>query len=96
MGKITSGKLFYDSNYTLARANAILHLGYDAVANGALPCTPTAAGANLARLTKVYVGKGESLAEDQAILDMYLADSGWASYSSKLDLWYNYTGEYKD
>lgn len=44
----------------------------------------------------IYVGDGTSQAADQAVLDMYLADSSWASYSSKLDLWYNYTGEYKD
>jgi hypothetical protein len=26
---------------------------------------------------------------------MYLADADWAQYSSKLDLWYNYSGEFK-
>jgi hypothetical protein len=26
---------------------------------------------------------------------MYLADTDWAQYTSKLDLWYNYTGEFK-
>ncbi len=95
LGKITSGRLFYDSNYTLASANAIVHLGYDTVDNGELPCTPAAAGANLGRMTKVYVGIGDE-EKDQEILQMYLADSSWASYSSKLATWASYNGPYKD
>jgi hypothetical protein len=39
---------------------------------------------------KIYVGDGSSAAHDDAILADYLAASGWASYSSRLDTWYNY------
>lgn len=75
-------------------ANTIIHLGYDTITNNELPCTPTRADAGYSNVVKIYVGTGESLAKDQAILDMYLADIDWAAYSSKLDLWYNYDGEF--
>ena len=68
-----------------------MHLGYNGVAG-----TVAALHPEYTRLTKIYVGDGTSQAGDQAVLDQYLADSGWAQYSSKLDLWYNYTGEYKN
>ncbi|MBR6270160.1 MAG: hypothetical protein IKR30_06300, partial [Bacteroidales bacterium] len=47
-------------------------------------------------LSKIFVGDGSSQAADQAILSLYLADPDWAAYSSKLDLWYNYNGQYKE
>lgn len=43
-----------------------------------------------ARNVKVYVGDGSSAANDNAILQTYLADSNWAGYSSIIDTWYNY------
>ena len=96
MGKVISGRFFYDNSYSISPAGAIVHLGYNTVSNGELPCTPTNAGADLARVNKIYVGTGESQAGDQTILDMYLADSAWSTYASKLDLWWNYNGEYKN
>ena len=68
----------------------LLHLGYDGIA-----CTPAQCTASSSRLAKIYVGDGSSQAHDQAILDQYLADENWTPYASKLDLWYNYHGEYR-
>lgn len=76
---------FY-SGSGIVPANTIIHLGYDTITNNELPCTPTRADAGYSNVVKIYVGTGESLAKDQAILDMYLADTDWAAYSSKLDL----------
>lgn len=76
---------------SLSPSGCIYHLGYNGIA-----CTPTQANVDYARLTKIYVGDGESQAGDQAVLDQYLADADWAAYSSKLDLWYNYHGEYRE
>ena len=39
---------------------------------------------------KIYVGDGSSAAHDDAILQVYLADTNWAPLSSRLDTWYNY------
>ena len=69
----------------------VYHLGYNGIA-----CTPTQAGASFSRVSKIYVGPGESQAGDQAILDQYLANSAWSAYASKLDLWWNYDGPYKE
>lgn len=91
MGQSIGSSNFANVNNSYASTGAIIHLGYNGIA-----CSATRANASFARVTKIYVGDGTSQAGDQAILDMYLADSSWASYSSKLDLWYNYTGEYKD
>lgn len=60
-----------------------------------IACSATVAGVSNSRVAKVYVGDGSSQANDQAVLNMYLADTDWAQYASKLDLWYNYTGEFK-
>lgn len=76
---------------TSPSASCIMHLGYNGIAG-----TPSVCAASASWITKIYVGPGESEAGDQAILDQYLADTNWAAYSSKLDLWYNYTGKYKD
>ena len=60
-----------------------------------IACSPTIASVSNSRVSKVYVGDGSSQEADQAVLNMYLADTDWAQYTSKLDLWYNYTGEFK-
>lgn len=39
---------------------------------------------------KYKLGDGSSAAYDDAILADYLADTNWATYSSRLDTWYNY------
>lgn len=69
----------------------IMHLGY----TSGVACLPAFVHAESTYVTKIYVGDGSSQAGDQAVLDMYLADEAWAEYSDKLDLWYNYDGEYK-
>ena len=91
LGGTSNANLFYNENYTVASSGAIIHLAYNGIA-----CTPTRVRASYGRITKIYVGPGESQAGDQAILDMYLTDSDWSAYSSKLDLWWNYDGEYKE
>lgn len=90
----TAGQFFHNSNNLVS--GAIMHFAY----NGVI-CPPTYFCGNnlhtglLNRASKIYVGDGSSQAADQAVLDQYLADDAWSAYSSKLDLWYNYTGEYK-
>lgn len=91
MGSITSNYCILGNmgNYYIS-SSVILHLGYDAYTNGRVVCTPSLAGATSSRVKKVYVGKGQSAAEDNNILSVYLADSAWSAYSDKLDTWYNY------
>ena len=72
-----------------ASQDCILHLGYNGVAS-------TVAYIKPACFAKIYVGDGSSQEHDQQILDAYLADESWSSYTSKLDLWYNYHGEYRE
>lgn len=88
----TSTGLFAADNSRSLGPNMILHFAKtDGIAtNTSIAC------ASYSRVKKIYVGDGSSQAADQAVLDMYLADSSWATYASKLDLWYNYTGEYKN
>lgn len=82
--------IFYTNGTYGLQSGTILHLGYNGIA-----CTPTTACASYSRLSKIYVGSGESQASDQAVLDTYLADADWAVYIDKLDLWCNYEGDYK-
>lgn len=89
MGTITNA-LISVSNNRYSTSGLIIHLGYNGIA-----CTPNRVNVSNSKIAKVYVGDGSSQAGDQAILNMYLADEAWAAYSSKLDLWYNYDGEYK-
>ena len=70
--------------------DTIVHFKYNGIAG-----TAANAKASFSEMTKFYVGDGSSQAADQAVLDLYLADTDWAAYSSKLDLWYNYSGPYK-
>lgn len=88
-----SGSLARDA--ILSSNGCIIYLGYDTVTNDTVPCTPTFIKADNSRVTKVYVGDGSSSAHDSAIMQKYLDDTNWASYSSKLDLWYNYNGQYR-
>ena len=92
---VISSYLFYMNS---CPQSFILHLGYDgkgmnkpSMVSNSSSYVATVMG----RITKIYVGPGESQAGDQAVLDAYLADADWATYSSKLDLWYNYNGDYK-
>lgn len=86
-GAVSGSLVPSNANYL---SNCIIHLGYNNVAGTPTDCMASANG-----ITKIYVGDGSSQAADQAVLDMYLADSEWSAYSSKLDLWYNYNGEFK-
>lgn len=52
--------------------------------------TPPTLNNNYLSANKIYVGDGSSATHDDAILADYLADTNWATYSSKLDTWYNY------
>lgn len=91
LGGTSNAIIFYNENTTIASSGAIVHLAYNGIA-----CTPTQARASYSRISKIYVGPGESQVGDQAILDMYLADSEWSAYSSKLATWWSYDGEYKN
>lgn len=66
----------------------IVHLGYNGIAGdtGFLPAS---------RMGTIYVGDGSSDANDQAVLDAYLADADWSQYSSKLAKWFDYHGQYR-
>ena len=68
--------------------DGILHLGYNGIAG-------TPAQLINGSVAIIYVGSGESQAADLAVLNRYLADPDWTQYASKLDIWYNYNGEYK-
>ena len=86
----TSFKLFKGNSQTHLGNGLVLHLCSSEIANTAECCC-----ASYSRVSKIYVGPGNSQEEDQAILDKYLADESWATYTNKLDLWYNYNGPYK-
>lgn len=79
------------SRLPIFTTDAIIHLG----GNNIIVTDPIYVNTNAENVVKVYVGNGESQAADQAVLNLYLADENWANYASKLDLWYNYNGEYK-
>lgn len=66
----------------------IVHLGYNGIAGdtGFLPAS---------KMGIIYVGDGSSDANDQAVLNAYLADADWAQYSSKLAKWFDYHGQYR-
>ena len=94
MGTITGAlNPNYNGSSTIG-ANWILHLGYDDVAG--TPADATVNGGNGRRLYKIYVGDGSSEEHDQEVLNKYLANESWSAYASKLDLWYNYHGEYRE
>lgn len=88
------GNIISTGNYFAQYGSGvILHLGK----TSGTACSPSVLGSNLSSTySKIYVGDGSSQAADQAVLAQYLADPDWAQYSSKLDLWYNYNGEYKN
>lgn len=91
LGTAAINKPLLNIPWNFFKNGAIWHLGYNGVATN-----PTFVCASTGNISKIYVGDGSSQAADQAVLDQYLADSSWAQYASKLDLWYNYTGTYKD
>lgn len=81
-------------SWTGTQTNIIVHLGKNGIS---FDLATTGRGTLFCSIVeKIYVGSGTSQAADQAVLNQYLADSGWSQYSSKLDLWSNYNGAYKD
>ena len=91
-GTVTATSSYSLIDAATAIANGfIFHLAYNGIAG-----TPTVVGADYSKVSKVYVGPGESQAGDQAILDQYLADSAWSAYASKLATWWSYEGQYKE
>lgn len=77
--------------------SSIVHLGRTSSIINALPIN-----LNIDSITTIYVGRGISKADDQAIFDLYNADSNWSAYcgsgvpgAGKIDLWYNYHGIYR-
>lgn len=71
----------------------ILHFGYDGIVGSS---NYIFSSTSAQYISKIYVGDGSSSAHDNAILAQYQQDSDWSAYSSKLDTWYNYNGEYKN
>ena len=82
-GQISGYNMDADNSARLS-SNCIVHLKYNGVAG-----PPYSAHANYTRISKIYV-------DSQSVLNQYLADPDWAQYSSKLDLWENYNGAYKN
>ena len=92
-----SGQVIYASTGASSiKKNGIIHIAYDGKTN--LTATNIFASNYVTNIQtpKVYFGDGSSQAHDQAILDEYLQDSDWAGQSDKLDIWYNYHGEYRE
>lgn len=76
------------------QTNIIVHLGKNGIS---FDLATTGSGTLFCSLVeKIYVGPGTSQAADQAVLNAYLADAEWSAYASKLDLWSNYNGDYKN
>ena len=90
MGTYT-GSNFARTNIYNRQSGDVVHLGYS---NG-IALQPAVMAANNSYITTICVGDGSSRANDEAILALYLADSEWSAYSSKLATWYDYNGVYK-
>jgi hypothetical protein len=93
-GTVTGGRLLYEDSAKGLSNGCIIHLKHNHMTG-----TPDVLCASFTRLTKIYVDSADILAE-------YSADTGsggWndqtqggTSYISKLDLWSNYSGPYKE
>lgn len=94
MGTVTSNNGFAIIDTSDYIVNGfIIHLGFDAYTNNAVPCAPSILNVGWAKVSKIYVGKGDSAAEDNNILSVYTADADWSAYTAKLDTWYNYVND---
>jgi hypothetical protein len=71
-------------------SNLIWHFGSSIIAH-----TGSNQSYYMTKVTKMYVGNGSSRSNDEATLALYIANSNWSSYSSKLATWYDYNGKYK-
>lgn len=84
--------ILYRTNGNPNTNQRIIHLGYNGIAGNKNVLFAT----GIWDVNKIYVGDGSSQQNDQAVLDLYLADSDWSELSDILDLWYNYNGEFKE
>lgn len=75
---VTLNQAFYASNFTYIHILATT------------PPTGAITQYTFSNSYKIYVGDGSSAVHDDAILAYYVAATGWSSYSSRLDTWYNY------
>ena len=105
---------YYPANSMYAPPGCSIHLAYNGIA-----ATPAQVftgylgegnyqlyGPDQVTFGYIYVGDGSSEQADQAVYDLYAADTGaggWndqtqggTSYMSKLKLWYDYDGPYKE
>lgn len=91
-------KMFYaNSGYSIS-SNVKLHCCKSSL----ITITSTEACLSYSRVKKFYVGDGSSKAADEAVFALYNADTDWSAYcgngvpgDGKVDLWWNYNGEYK-
>lgn len=76
-----------NSAFNNIKSTAIVH-----ILATTTPTIPSNGNTITPNTVKVYVGDGSSVANDNTILQAYLADTNWATYigSSRLDTWYNY------
>lgn len=104
MGIVSTGRLVY--NNTSSATNTTRKSTGDYWHFGASSVIPAKHIAGIAqhwnKTNKVWVGDGTSKAADQAVFDLYSADTNWSAYcgsvvpgAGKVDLWWNYNGEYK-
>lgn len=87
MDNVFTTKPLFNSGY---RSDMILHLG------STTPVTASPAYWGLEYVYRIYVGDGSSQAADQAVWDAYNALPAWSSYMSKMYLWSDYDGPYKE
>lgn len=86
-GDVFTTNILFTSNY---RSDLILHLG------STTPVTASPTNWGLGNISMIYVGDGSSRESDQAVWDAYNAIPAWSSYMSKMSLWSDYNGEYKN
>lgn len=76
-------------NGMFKNTGTVLHLGYE----GKVSAPPNRSGVD--KSTTTYVGTGISKSADEGIVDLYLANSQYATYSSKIKTWWDYNGQYR-
>ena len=97
MGTVGTGRLVYNNTSaatvnTRRSAGDYWHFGSSSVIPAA---RVNGSSAHWGKTNMVWVGDGSSRANDEAVLALYLAATGWSSYPAKLATWYDYNGEYK-
>lgn len=95
LGNATGMIIYGSGSATAIKNNAIIHIGYDNKTD-LVPSNIFSSNYVSSQNIKVYFGDGSSQEHDQNILNKYLENAEWAAKSSQLDIWYNYTGEYRE